>query len=351
MLSLRRLAYRLTPGIALVLLCIGNYYNALRNEFAFDDFLAIVNNKDVMYSSNSSDRVEYALLWKHDIWGKDIGAVDSHRSYRPLLTTVFKLLVQLYGLDTRIFHITSLICHSVATLCVFKLSSVIFGKRNGFLSLGSALLFACHPVHVEAVAAVVNMAEAISLVFYITAYLIYFKSSREKCRDSSSYPHSLFLLLQKSFLIGWWFIFLTVAVLFKETSVTLCGVIVASSGIALLTTIKLSYLTDRKVSMTRSMRIQELDGKKEMQQKQKSTIFSILYFSIKEWSSHEFLWVLASFCGLLFYSLFRVILLNPKLSPFLVSNFQEIWRSIGNSCMFIFFTYATLAGLHYLFRE
>jgi hypothetical protein len=346
MLSLQRLAYRLTPGIVLVLLCIGNYYNALNNEFAFDDFLAIVNNKDVMHSSNSSDRVEYALLWKHDIWGKDMGAVDSHRSYRPLLTTVFKLLVQLYGLDSRTFHITSMICHSVATLCVFKLSSVIFGKRNGVLPLGSAVLFACHPVHVEAVAAVVNMAEAISLVFYITAYLIYLKSSREKNRDHSSYPHSFFLLLQKSFLIGLWFIFLTVAVLFKETSVTLCGVMVASSGITLLITMKRVYLTDKKASFTtRSMRTEE------MQQNQKSTIFSILYLSIKEWSSHEFLWVLASFSGVLFYSLFRVILLNSKLSPFLVSNFQEIWRSIGNSCMFIFFTYATLAGLHYPCRE
>lgn len=351
MVFLQRLACRLIFGIVLVLLCIGNYYNALRNEFAFDDFLAIVNNKDVVYSNNSSDRVEYALLWKHDIWGKDIGAVDSHRSYRPLLTTVFKLLVQLYGLDTRIFHITSLICHSVATLFVLRLTSVIFGKRHGVLSMGSAVLFACHPVHVEAVAAVVNMAEAMSLVFYITAYLIYFKSSRQKCRDHSSYPHSLFLLLQKIFLIGWWFIFLTVAVLFKETSVTLCGVMMASSGITFLTTMKLSYLTHRKASVTRSMKTPELDGKKEMQQKQKATMLSILYLSFKEWLSHEFLWVLASFSAIFFYGLFRVILLNPKLSPYLVSDFQEIWRSIGTSCMFIFFANATLADLHYSCRE
>jgi hypothetical protein len=329
---LQRFAGRLTPCIILVLLCVGNYYNALENEFAFDDYLAIVNNKDVMYTSNNSDQsVDYTMLWKHDIWGKNIEALDSHRSYRPLLTSVFKLLVQVYGLNTKTFHITSIICHCLATLCVFKLSSIIFGRRNGVLSFGSALLFACHPVHVEAVTAVVNMAEAISLIFYITAYSIYIKSSREKNRDHTSYSHSFLQILQKLFFIGWWFIFLTISVLFKETSVTLCGVMVASSSITLLTIVRKNYLNNRKSSFkTRSMEKFKLNENKEKEQKQK-TIVSILHLSIKQWLHREFLWVLASFSGLLFYSIFRIILLNPQLSPFLTSNFGAIWRNIGKS--------------------
>jgi hypothetical protein len=305
----------------------------LKNEFAFDDYLAIVNNKDVVYTSNNSDQsVDYTMLWKHDIWGKDIGALDSHRSYRPLLTTVFKLLVQIYGLNAKIFHITSMICHCLATLCVFKLSSIIFGRRNGALSFGSALLFASHPVHVEAVTAVVNMAEAISLIFYITAYSIYIKSSRERIKDHTNYSHSFLHFLRKFFLIGWWFIFLTISVLFKETSITLCGVMVASSSITFLTIVRKMYLTNRKSSfMTKSMEILKLNEDKEKKQKQKTIVF-ILYLSIKQWLHREFLWVLASFSGLLFYSIFRIILLNPQLFPFLISNFGDFSRNIGIAC-------------------
>lgn len=333
MFSLRNLAIALAPCIFLVLLCIGSYYNALRNEFAFDDYLAIVNNKDVMYGSNSSNRItEYTILWRNDIWGKNMGAFDSHRSYRPLLITVFKLLVDLNGLDPKTFRIASIICHTIATLCVFRLSSIIFGKRNGFLSLGSALLFACHPVHVEAVTAVVNMAEAISLVFYITAYSLYFKSSRENIGTHSSYSSSISQFLKKFLLVGWWLIFLIVSVLFKETSVTLCGVMIASSGITLLTTVKLSYLANRKAFfMKGSTKGLKLVGKRERQQKEKTTIVSILYFSIEQWLHREFLWVLAPLFGLLLYCIFRVILLNPKLSPFLMPNFKEFWRSLGKS--------------------
>ena len=183
----RSMGMKVFASAVLVLLCIGSYHNSLRNEFAFDDYLAIVNNVDVMYGSNGTSHLsEYGKLWSKDIWGKEMSAHDSHRSYRPLLVTVFKLIVHISGLSARVFRMVSISFHSAATVGVFYLSSMIFG--NECLAFGAAIMFACHPVHVESVAAVVNMAEAVSLTLSIIAFCIFYKSSKVLPNVSKSRP-------------------------------------------------------------------------------------------------------------------------------------------------------------------
>jgi hypothetical protein len=122
--------------------------------------------------------------------------MDSHRSYRPLLIVVFKLLRLLnnpllpilsklflyyiyrkyYGLTPSAFRILSIFCHCCCSVIVFLMGNqvniiphsvytcssflpfiiicyVIFTcfkiLGNIHISFASALLFASHPVHVE----------------------------------------------------------------------------------------------------------------------------------------------------------------------------------------------------------
>ena len=294
---------RVLASAFVVLLCIGNYHNSLRNEFAFDDYLAIVNNRDVMYGSNGTDHVsEYAKLWKNDIWGKDMKAVDSHRSYRPLLVTVFKLIVQLYGLNPWIFRAVSIFLHSVASIGVFYLSTLIF--KSDSLAFGTALLFASHPVHIESVAAVVNMAEAVSLIFSIAAFCIFYQSSEIISRDTSedsylSVKKAISIIVQL-LLIAVWFGFLSLSLLFKETGITVCGIIVASSGTALLHTIKAAYLVDRGKSLSVKMNGEKSKG-----------LLRTAVSATLRWSFKNVLWLLAALGGVFLYSVFRVILLVP----------------------------------------
>ena len=152
----------------IIVFIIITYENSLSNDFAFDDNHAIINNNDVV--SNS----DYYSILKHDIWGKDLLAVDSHRSYRPLLVMLFKVLYQYYGLSSKAFRIVSILLHAISSCLVYHLILVIYNDSN--IAIGSSLLFATHPIHVEAVSCVVNMAEALHCIFYIVAYLIFWKS-------------------------------------------------------------------------------------------------------------------------------------------------------------------------------
>ena len=55
-------------------------------DFTFDDHLGVLNNDDVDTGKTSA-----APMWRHDIWGKELVKVDSHKSWRPLLTFSFRL--------------------------------------------------------------------------------------------------------------------------------------------------------------------------------------------------------------------------------------------------------------------
>jgi hypothetical protein len=125
--------------LSLCSVCV--YHNSLDNEFVFDDHLAIVNNADTDPSTS------YLDLWKHDIWGKDLTAHDSHRSYRPLLIVAFKILRHYFGLNPRPIRIASVICHAISSILVYFLGLKVLS--NWHVSFASAILFSLHPVHVE----------------------------------------------------------------------------------------------------------------------------------------------------------------------------------------------------------
>jgi protein O-mannosyl-transferase len=137
---LRSLLYALFL-ITLALLCVGLFSNCMVNDWAFDDYLAIYNNKDVAENAN------YVDLWRHDIWGKSLLAHDSHRSFRPLLVVVFKLLRHFFGLEHWAFLVASVSAHYVVCVLLFYTGTLVLGSET--LSLGATLLFATHPVHVE----------------------------------------------------------------------------------------------------------------------------------------------------------------------------------------------------------
>src|SRR4030095_8402329 len=70
--------------------------------------------------------------------------------YRPMFMVWFLLNNQLFGLDPRGWHATTVLAHLLASLlcygCAFQLT-----RRFG-LAFISAGLFAVHPAHVESVA-------------------------------------------------------------------------------------------------------------------------------------------------------------------------------------------------------
>ncbi len=132
------------------------YLGALWNEFAMDDRYIIVLNQLVHARSG---------LWRafaHPYWPADLGGA----LYRPL--TLATYVVDWAVGETAWFHGVNLLWHAAASVAVASLARRWSGTTAALIA---GLLFAVHPVHVEAVANVVGRAELMAGLFALLALL------------------------------------------------------------------------------------------------------------------------------------------------------------------------------------
>ncbi|XP_024112750.1 protein O-mannosyl-transferase TMTC1 isoform X2 [Pongo abelii] len=211
----RRRGCGLAPAGAAALLAGASclcYGRSLQGEFVHDDVWAIVNNPDV--------RPGAPLRWgifTNDFWGKGMAENTSHKSYRPLCVLTFKLNVFLTGMNPFYFHAVNIILHCLVTLVLMYTCDKTVFKNRG-LAFVTALLFAVHPVHTEAVAGIVGRADVLACLLFLLAFLSYNRSLDQGC-VGGSFPSTVspfFLML--SLFLG------TCAMLVKETGITVFGV-------------------------------------------------------------------------------------------------------------------------------
>nr|XP_019591600.1 PREDICTED: transmembrane and TPR repeat-containing protein 1 [Rhinolophus sinicus] len=211
----RRRGCGLAPAGAAALLAGASclcYGRSLQGEFVHDDVWAIVNNPDV--------RPGAPLRWgifTNDFWGKGMAENTSHKSYRPLCVLTFKLNIFLTGMNPFYFHAVNVILHCLVTLVLMYTCDKTVFKNRG-LAFVTALLFAVHPVHTEAVAGIVGRADVLACLLFLLAFLSYNRSV-DQCCVGECFPRTaspFFLLL--SLFLG------TCAMLVKETGVTVFGV-------------------------------------------------------------------------------------------------------------------------------
>ena len=79
----------------------------------------------------------------------------------------------MFGLKPIVFHATNLFLHGYATELIYNIFKLYFSRPASLLL---ALHFACHPVHVEAVANCVGRADILATIFAIKCFQ--HKSSR-----------------------------------------------------------------------------------------------------------------------------------------------------------------------------
>lgn len=181
----------------------------INGDFVFDDSVAITKNKDVTSKS-------WLDCFYNDFWGTEIKSELSHKSYRPLTILTFRINYFMSGerLIAIHFKITNLICHiwGCIVLWIF-LRTVLNIQNEGFYetSFLTTLLFAVHPIHVEAVSGIVGRADVMASNIFLLAFLVYhFSQSKSK----SIWKH--LILLTTIILSG-------ISMLFKENGITVLG--------------------------------------------------------------------------------------------------------------------------------
>ncbi|XP_074925306.1 protein O-mannosyl-transferase TMTC1 isoform X5 [Chelonoidis abingdonii] len=192
-------------------LCALCYGNSLRGEFVHDDVWAIVNNPDVRAAA------PWAGVFANDFWGKGMAENTSHKSYRPLCVLTFKLNILLAGMNPFCFHAVNVILHCLVTLVLmYTCDKAVF--KDGRLAFVTALFFAVHPIHSEAVTGIVGRADVLACLLFLLAFLSYNRSVDHFYVGEHFPPTASPFFLLLSLFLG------TCAMLVKETGVTVFGV-------------------------------------------------------------------------------------------------------------------------------
>jgi tetratricopeptide (TPR) repeat protein len=135
------------------------YLPALGNGFTLDDW-AIVERNPTAHSIRAA-----ISAFDQPYWPPEHGA----GLYRPLVVLSFAVDWQLSGGSARWFHAVNLVWHAAATALLVPVVAAYAGPAA---ALAGGIVFAVHPVHVEAVANVVGRAELMTAAFLFGALLL-----------------------------------------------------------------------------------------------------------------------------------------------------------------------------------
>jgi hypothetical protein len=127
------------------LLALVLYAVTLGGTYVYDD----------LFFARDDERLHDVGRWG-EFWTTDYFAGGIDKLYRPLTSMTYALQWQLHGDRPRALHLVNWLMHAGASALVAELARRLSGTRVAY---AAGLLFAAHPVHVEAVANVVGRAE------------------------------------------------------------------------------------------------------------------------------------------------------------------------------------------------
>ncbi|MBN8723587.1 MAG: tetratricopeptide repeat protein [Acidobacteria bacterium] len=154
--------------LVIVLTGLVCFSNSLLGEFISDDHSLIVEKYNIKSLSFIPDLFFEPYFNKNDKAG----------GYRPITNVSYALNYAVNGLDPYGYHLVNIILHIINCLLIYWLCN--FYCKNIFISLFTSLLFAIHPVHSEAVAAIYGRPELLCTFFILIAWMFYTKSIENK---------------------------------------------------------------------------------------------------------------------------------------------------------------------------
>jgi protein O-mannosyl-transferase len=189
-------------GLAL-LLAVVSYWPTLRYGFVFDDIQQIVENPAIKSWSSVPQ-----YFTAHVGAGMFPGVRGSF--YRPLFLIWLRLNYILFKVSPWGWHLTSLLAHLGAVWMFFAL--VRQRVKDGIVAGWAALLFAVHPIHIEAVAwisAVPEILFALAGMGAIYAYVRFRQEKRPSLLGLSVFLYAVALLAKETAIVIWPAIFIS----------------------------------------------------------------------------------------------------------------------------------------------
>lgn len=164
------------------------YANALPNAFLWDDLFLVVGNPAIKRWDALPG------LFTSDLFP---GAMRSGY-YRPLQALTYALDYQVWGLAPAGFRLSSVAWHAASAVLLYAVGVRVLGIATA--ALLAALVFAVHPVHVEAVAYVAGRSDPLSAALLLGAVLAFLRGDRTG-RVASAGLYFLALLAREAALV------------------------------------------------------------------------------------------------------------------------------------------------------
>lgn len=151
--------------LLIVLAVAGVYFNSVTGAFLWDDQWLIQKNAAIQKLSSAPK-----------LFTESLGGGYQQFFYRPLQSLSYTADWRLWKLDPRGYHVTNILLHALtAVLAYFLLVSLFADPLGAFFS---AVLFALHPAHTEAVAYISGRADILAALFMLAALLAARRSAR-----------------------------------------------------------------------------------------------------------------------------------------------------------------------------
>lgn len=167
--------------LLLFISCLLVYFNSFQNELIYnwDDAGYILKNPYID-----------SLSWQNI---KDIFSNFYFSNYQPLTLIVYAVIFKFVGTKVFLYHFVQFIFHVLNTFLVYKFISLLQNKK--WISIGVALLFAVHPMHVESVAWISEMKDVLYTFFFLLALITYHYYVNKPDKKTKWYLWTIFLFI------------------------------------------------------------------------------------------------------------------------------------------------------------
>lgn len=167
--------------LILFISCLLVYFNSFNNELIFnwDDSGYIIKNPYID-----------SLSWQNI---KDIFSNFYFSNYQPFTLIVYAVIFKFVGTKVFLYHFVQFIFHVLNTFLVYKFISSLQEKK--WISIGVALLFAVHPMHVESVAWISEMKDVLYTFFFLLALITYHHYVNKPDKKTKWYLWTIFLFI------------------------------------------------------------------------------------------------------------------------------------------------------------
>ncbi len=153
-------------ALLIIILSISIYSPMLGSSFRMlDDQTSIVNNASLRDTT-----------YLKDIFTQ--GFFGDHSFYRPLVNLSYMAEYQAFKLNPFFYHLDNLLLHILNAFFLWGL--VILITQNVAMGFWVALLFAIHPIHVEAVSSISGRSILMGAVFSLAAFISFILYEQRK---------------------------------------------------------------------------------------------------------------------------------------------------------------------------